>query len=93
MKVSEEQSQKATALLQTLGINGSKGEINLIATALAQAEERGRLEERERCVKIADDMAKGLNNEWNQKIGKANDLVDTCEDIAAAIRGQVRTGR
>lgn len=40
----------------------------------------------EECAKVAEDMALGLDNEWNKKLGKADDLVDTCKDIAEIIR-------
>ena len=43
--------------------------------------------ERERCAKIADEMGKSLgDNSWNQKIGQAENLRETCDDIASAIR-------
>ena len=45
-----------------------------------------RADERERCAKIADEHSLSYDNEWNRNLGKASDLVEACEDIAATIR-------
>jgi len=42
--------------------------------------------ERERCAKVADKHAASLDNDWNKKLGVANDLREVADDIAAAIR-------
>ena len=40
----------------------------------------------ERCAVKCDELAQGMNNDWNKKIGKADDLVETAQDCAESIR-------
>lgn len=62
----------------------------LLATGIVPDEAAIRADEREkqreRDAKIADEHASSYDNEWNRKLGKSNDLVEACDDIAAAIR-------
>lgn len=58
----------------------------ILASGLAPNESAIRADERERCAKIADEHSLSYDNEWNRNLGKASDLVEACEDIAAAIR-------
>ena len=58
----------------------------ILATGLVPDESAIRADERERCAKIADEHSLSYDNEWNRNLGKASDLVEACEDIAATIR-------
>lgn len=40
----------------------------------------------EKCATNCERMAKGLDNEWNRNIGKADDLSSTAQDCADDIR-------
>lgn len=60
--------------------------LSILATGLASDEAAIRADERERCARIADEHSLSYDNEWNRNLGKASDLVEACEDIAAAIR-------
>jgi uncharacterized protein YukE len=44
--------------------------------------------EREECTKVCEDYGSSYDNEWNRKLGVANDLKDACEECAAAIRAR-----
>jgi hypothetical protein len=44
--------------------------------------------EREACAKTCEKYGASLNNEWNQSLGVADDLVETCEECAEAIRAR-----
>ena len=47
--------------------------------------------EREACAKVCDDYGKSLNNEWNKNLGVADDLRETAEECAEAIRARGNT--
>jgi hypothetical protein len=65
---------------------GGKPMLNELADAIVAEMDRRVADEREKCAKVADKHASSYDNEWNRKLGKANDLVEACEEIAAAIR-------
>lgn len=44
--------------------------------------------EREACAKACEKYGTSLNNEWNQSLGVADNLVETCEECAEAIRSR-----
>jgi hypothetical protein len=44
--------------------------------------------ERSECAKVCEDYGSSYDNEWNRKLGVANDLKDACEECAAAIRAR-----
>lgn len=53
----------------------------------AHAEEAVK-QEREAAAKACEDFGASYDNEWNRKLGVANDLKDACEECALAIRGR-----
>lgn len=53
-----------------------------------EAWELATLAEREECAKACEKYGASLNNEWNQSLGVAGDLVETCEECAEAIRAR-----
>ena len=59
-----------------------------ILQALQSTAQEAREAQKKKDAGIARDVGKGLDNEWNKNLGKANDLVDTCEDIAQSILNQ-----
>jgi len=50
--------------------------------------EAGQQHEREACAKVCEDYGASYDNEWNRKLGVANDLKDACDECAAAIRAR-----
>lgn len=56
----------------------------------AYAQEAAR-QEREAAAKACEDFGASYDNEWNRKLGVANDLKDACEECAAAIRSRSST--
>jgi len=44
--------------------------------------------ERSECAKVCEDYGSSYDNEWNRKLGVANDLKDACDECAAAIRAR-----
>lgn len=40
----------------------------------------------ERAAQACEEFGNSYNNEWNRKLGVANDLKDACEECAGAIR-------
>jgi hypothetical protein len=44
--------------------------------------------ERSECAKECEDYGSSYDNEWNRKLGVANDLKDACDECAAAIRAR-----
>lgn len=61
-------------------------EIETIALALLAAEKRGKEEERERCAKIADEIADREERIWIEDDSESGRAADAAEEIAAAIR-------
>jgi len=57
---------------------------NLVAAA-------ARADEREACAKACEDYGKSCANEWNKNLGVADDLRETAEECAAAIRARGTT--
>jgi hypothetical protein len=41
---------------------------------------------REECAKACEQSGAGYDNEWNRKLGVADDLKEVCEECAIAIR-------
>jgi hypothetical protein len=41
---------------------------------------------REECAKLCEQSGAGYDNEWNRKLGVADDLKEVCEECAIAIR-------
>lgn len=74
--------QRAEDVLSTFRRNAQSASIKaIIATAIRAAEERGRLAERERCARVADDVA-----------SKAGCLTTDCEGTAGKIAAAIRAG-
>ena len=48
----------------------------------------GRKLEREACAKVCEDYGKSCVNEWNKNLGVADDLLETAEECAEAIRAR-----
>jgi hypothetical protein len=44
--------------------------------------------ERSECAKVCEEFGASYDNEWNRKLGVANDLKDACDECAAAIRAR-----
>lgn len=58
--------------------------------ALDQARQEGYEKGVEDGAAVCDKYAKDLDNEWNKQIGKRDDLVETCEECAEAIRSLIK---
>jgi hypothetical protein len=56
--------------------------------ALAKFAAAIRADERSECAKVCEDYGSSYDNEWNRKLGVANDLKDACDECAAAIRAR-----
>jgi len=50
-----------------------------------------RADEREACAKACEDYGKSCDNSWNKYLGVADDLRETAEEFAAAIRARGTT--
>jgi hypothetical protein len=44
--------------------------------------------EREACAKVCENYGESCDTEWNQKLGVADDLRETAEECAEAIRAR-----
>jgi hypothetical protein len=61
---------------------------DLAADVLKRRDAEVAAAEREECAKVCEGYANSLNNEWNQSLGVADDLVETCHECAEAIRAR-----
>ena len=50
-----------------------------------------RTDEREACAKACENYGESCANEWNKNLGVADDLRETAEECAAAIRARGNT--